>query len=229
MAAALENSGADAVVIAMEPRGGRERVLQVIGAGFGRTGTFTLKKALERLGFDPCYHMVEVFGQPTHDGLWMQAADGRLDDWEQIFSGYHATVDWPGCAFYASLMERYPEAKVILTVRDPESWYKSAAATILHRAADDSPGGGMRRRIVWDGAFSGRFADRDHAIAVFERHNDEVRRRVPTDRLLVYEVREGWAPLARFLGVDAPADPFPHLNTTDDFRNRRLDIPGRGH
>ena len=175
----------------MEAGEGRERMLQVIGAGFGRTGTFTLKNALEMLGLSPCYHMVEVFGQPSHDGLWTQAADGRLDDWEQIFAGYRATVDWPACAFYASLAERYPEARVILTVRDPESWYRSAAATILRSADQDSPGGRMRRRIIWDGAFSGRFADKEHAIAVFERHNAEVRMRVPGDRLLVYDVREG--------------------------------------
>jgi hypothetical protein len=121
-------------------------------------------------------------------------------------------------------MHRYPEAKVVLTVRDSDSWYRSAAATIMQRDEDTTPGGRMRRRIVWDGAFGGRFADRAHAVAVFERHQAEVRDRVPADRLLVYDVREGWEPLARFLGVSVPEEPYPHLNTTDDFVNRRRPV-----
>jgi hypothetical protein len=104
--------------------------LEVIGAGFGRTGTMSLKVALEELGFGPCYHMREVFEHPEHIELWGAAIQGKPVDWEQIFGNYRATVDWPGCTFYNELLERNPDAKVILTVRDPQRWYESAYNTI---------------------------------------------------------------------------------------------------
>ena len=115
--------------------------LDVIGAGFGRTGTMSLKVALEELGFGPCYHMSEVFAHPEHVELWRAAAQGKEVDWEQIFGGYRATVDWPACSFYGELMEKYPDAKVILTVRDPQRWYESAYNTIytMTRTASTSP------------------------------------------------------------------------------------------
>ncbi len=183
---------------------GRTGTLDVIGAGFGRTGTASLKGALELLGLAPCYHMFEVSRNPGHVDLWLKATDGRLGDWEEVFAGYRAAVDWPASAFYAALMARYPDARVILTVRDPNAWYASAMATIYDPARTSE----MGRRIIWDGVFDGRFADREHALAVYRRHADEVRRRVPPERLLVYDVREGWEPLCRFLALDPPAAPF---------------------
>ncbi len=211
--------------------------VDVIGAGFGRTGTLSLKVALEELGFGPCYHMTEVFENPDHLPVWETAAGGEPVEWEEIFSNYRATVDWPGAAFYERLMERYPEAKVILTVRDPERWYESVYNTIystekmassplfslaalfvprlrtLRRAAS------MVADLAWNRTFDGRFEDHEHAIEVFNRLNEDVRERVPDERLLVYRVSEGWGPLCEFLGVEAPEDePFPHLNDTESFQ-----------
>jgi Sulfotransferase domain len=213
--------------------------LEVIGAGFGRTGTMSLKVALEELGFGPCYHMSEVFAHPEHVELWRAAVQGKPLDWERIFGGYRSTVDWPGCTFYRELMENYPDAKVILAVRDPQRWYESAYNTIytMTRAASSSPifylaslvmpraKGMMRARrmieeIVWERDLDGRFEDREYAIETFERHNEKVEQSVSPEKLLVYEVKEGWGPLCEFLGVEVPEEPFPHLNDSAVFRDR---------
>jgi hypothetical protein len=213
--------------------------LEVIGAGFGRTGTMSLKVALEELGFGPCYHMTEVFAHPEHVELWRAATQGKPLDWERILGDYRSTVDWPGCTFYNELMENYPDAKVILTVRDPQRWYESAYKTIytMTRSAASSPifyvaslvmprAKGVKRarqmieEIVWERDLEGRFEDREYAIETFERHNEEVKQRVPAEKLLVYEVKEGWAPLCEFLGVEVPDKPFPHLNDSEVFRGR---------
>ena len=218
--------------------------MEVVGAGFGRTGTLSLKTALEELGFGPCYHMVEVFAHPEHAPLWEAAWRGDLVDWEEILEGYEAAVDWPACAFYEQLMERYSDAKVILTVRDPERWYESTRSTIygLRRLTTGplpvraafalaglfAPGvaGTVRLadRLVWEGTFDGRFEDRAYAMEVFKRHNEAVRRRVPPERLLVFDAREGWAPLCEFLGVEAPDEPFPRLNEAREMRRRLLGL-----
>jgi hypothetical protein len=200
----------------------------------------SLKVALEELGYAPCYHMIEVFAHPEHAPLWQAAWRGEPVDWEGFLGGYEAAVDWPACSFYEELMERYPEAKVILTVRDPERWYESTRSTIyeLSMVATRSPlfrlvfgairllrfgrvgRGNMADEIIWDGTFDGKFENRRYAMDVFERHNAQVRRRVPPDRLLVYEVKEGWAPLCEFLGVEEPDTPFPHVNDTAEMRRR---------
>jgi hypothetical protein len=200
----------------------------------------SLKVALEELGYAPCYHMVEVFAHPEHAPLWEAAWRGEPVDWEGFLGGYEAAVDWPACSFYGDLMERYPDAKVILTVRDPERWYESTRSTIyeLSVVATRSPvfrlvfgairllrfgrvgDGNMADEIIWDGTFDRRFEDKRHAIEVFERHNAEVRRLVPRDKLLVYEVKEGWSPLCAFLGVEEPDAPFPHVNDTAEMRRR---------
>ncbi len=209
--------------------------MKVIGAGFARTGTISTKAALEQLGFGPCYHMSVAEKEPAHLALWDGAAKGFLIDWDRIFDGYESTVDWPGCAFYAELMRAYPTAKVVLTVREPEQWYESLRSTIypLYKIAIASRWtapvvrfphrdllASMTRNVVWDGTFRGRFEDRREAIAAFERHVQEVIRQVPADRLLIFEVKDGWRPLCEFLGVEAPADrPFPHLNDRETFRS----------
>lgn len=203
--------------------------MKVIGAGFGRTGTFSMKAALEQLGFGPCYHMLEVFDKPRHVELWQAAGEGKALDWDELFAGYHATVDWPACAFYEQLMQAYPAAKVLLNVRDPEKWYESALNTIFPRSGpergsplgpDDSSFPRMVDTIIWQGAFGGRFMDKQHALTIFERHIQEVKQRVPAERLLVFDVKEGWAPLCAFLDVPVPATPFPRLNDTAAFQQR---------
>ena len=218
--------------------------MKIIGAGFGRTGTTSLKAALETLGFGSAYHLTESFTRPEHVRFWEAARRGERVDWAGFLSGYEITVDWPACAFYAELMEAFPEAPVILTVRDPERWHRSTRSTIygIHRISSGSspvrlalalaglfaPGvTGVARladAIVWNGTFEGRFEDKPHAIETFRRHNEEVKRRVPPERLLVYDVREGWEPLCDFLGVEIPDEPFPHLNDTREMRRRLLGL-----
>src|SRR5262245_50709202 len=114
-------------------------MLRVIGAGFGRTGTLSLKAALEQLGFNPCYHMVEVLSHPDHIARWRAIGEGQAAEWEALFAGYQAAVDVPASEYYAQLMQAYPEAKVVLTVRDPEQWYESASSTIFRVAQGEPP------------------------------------------------------------------------------------------
>ena len=220
--------------------------MKVIGAGFGRTGTASLKVALEELGFGPCYHMTEVFANPEHADFWLAAWRGEPVHWDAVLGSYEATVDWPACTFYAELMERHPDAKVLLSVRDPERWYESTRSTIyeLGRISTGSPlarlsfallslfvfgtfktgQGPMTEEIVWQGTFDGKFEDKHHAIEVFNRHNEEVQRRVPQEQLLVYEVKDGWAPLCEFLGVEQPEEPFPRLNDATEMRRRIVGV-----
>lgn len=197
--------------------------LKVIGAGFGRTGTLSLKHALEELGSGPCYHMSELFDKPHVDEQWDAIVSGGPADWPTIFKGYQATVDWPACSFYKELMQVYPNAKVLLTVRDPEKWYESVASTIYrvsHMNPDHArtPHGHMVRTLIWQGTFDNRFEDKDYAIGVFLRHNEEVKQHVSAEKLLVYNVKEGWEPLCAFLEVPVPAGkPFPHDNDRANF------------
>lgn len=164
--------------------------MKVIGAGFGRTGTMSLKVALETLGLDPCYHMTEVLAHPEHTGFWISAWRREPADWEGVLGVYEATMDWPACTFYGELIERHPDAKVILSVRDPERWYESVRNTIyelsvivprhpLYRIGYTfvrllvlrGPGNiDLADEIIWQGTFDGRFEDENHAIEVFERH-----------------------------------------------------------
>jgi hypothetical protein len=218
--------------------------VRVIGAGFGRTGTTSLKAALETLGFGRSYRLTEVFEHPEHVAVWEAAHRGEPVDWNEFLAGHEITIDWPACSFYAELMEAFPEAPVILTLRDPDRWYESVRSTIygIHKISAGpapmrlpfgfaglfAPGvTGIARladEILWDGTFEGRFEDRHHAIETFHRHNEEVRRRVPSERLLVFDVKEGWGPLCDFLGVEAPTEPFPHLNDTREMRRRLLGL-----
>lgn len=210
-------------------------MVKIIGAGFGRTGTASLKAALEHLGYGPCYHMFEVIAQPERAQDWELAMDGRVSDWQQVLGGFESTVDWPGCAFYRELMDFYPDAKVLLTVRDPERWYDSTYGTI-YQFVQDPPGDDdfsakLRptiERMIWNGTFDGRFEDRAHAIDVFERHNAEVQRVVPADRLLVYRVGEGWQRLCDFLGVPVPQEEFPHVNDSASIRDLAAQVSADG-
>lgn len=200
--------------------------LSVIGAGFGRTGTLSLKGALEQLGFGPCHHMLEVVENPGQLPLWQRVAAGETVDWEAVFDGYRACVDWPSAFFWRELAEFYPEAKVVLTTRDVDAWYKSYNDTILalvaamdriadpHLRATLEMGGS----IVGPRVFDGRPHEPEHAKAVFRNHLESVRAALPADRLLVFDVREGWESLCAFLGVAVPETPFPRLNDTEQFK-----------
>ena len=204
--------------------------LEVIGAGFGRTGTMSLKQALEELGFGPCHHMMELFRDDAGAELtakWEKVSRGEdKPDWDAVFDGYRATVDWPGCFYYRELAERYPKAKVILTVRDAEDWIDSAEATIFspdNWSTRSETWLAMITRVVGEGTFQGRSNERDYAIEVFNRHIDEVRRAIPPKRLLVFDICDGWAPLCEFLGVPVPDRPFPHANSAAKFWKERKD------
>lgn len=204
-------------------------MLDVIGAGFGRTGTLSLKLALERLGFSPCHHMRELIDKPEQVALWARVARAEAADWDEVYRGYRATVDWPGACYWRELTGHFPQAKVVLTVRDPQRWYESAKNSIYRGTTTPTQDPtvaavtDVARRLVWDGEFGGRFADVDRALEVFAEHNDAVRREIPADRLLEFEVREGWRPLCGFLGVPVPDEPFPNVNDRNTWtRDMRL-------
>jgi hypothetical protein len=178
----------------------------------------SLKLALEQLGFGPCYHMAEVFMNPDYAPLWLAAAEGH-PDWNAIFKDYASTVDYPACGFWRQLMNQYPDARVLLSVRNPDQWFESTQATIfspqsLQRMAT-SPMRPFFEKTVW-GGFGDRIHDRQAMVDIFNRHNEEVQNEVPKDRLLVYEVTQGWEPLCKFLAVDAPSTPFPRVNSREE-------------
>jgi hypothetical protein len=199
--------------------------MDVIGVGFGRTGTLSMKVALEMLGFGPCAHMLPLIGDEERSAMFTQAAHGDEASLDKALDGCRSTVDWPGVFFWRELVAKYPDAKVVLTVRDPEQWYASAERTIWQATnAPTQPGMEAFREMCdatnWDGTFHGRFGDRDYAIKVFTEHNEAVRRSIPADRLLEYEVGEGWDRLCTFLGVPVPEQEFPRLNDTASFQER---------
>lgn len=204
-------------------------MIRVIGAGFGRTGTLSLKFALEQLGFSKCYHMMEVFGHPGHRPEWAKAHRGETVDWDSVFDGFQASVDWPSCNFWREQLAQYPDAKVILSLRDPERWYDSVMNTIYPSSiaslnSDDEEARSWAEwasMLIWDGVFDGRMDDRAHVIDVFNRHNEAVRAEVPADRLLVFEAAEGWGPLCGFLGVPVPDTDYPRVNSTEEFNSRK--------
>jgi Sulfotransferase domain len=212
--------------------------IQVIGAGLPRTGTLTQKVALEALGFGPCYHWVNVLADLDQVELWNRALDGE-GPWKEAFEGQRSTVDWPGGYFYRELMDAYPQAKVLLSVRDPDSWERSFRDTIvamrhgesLMRLLSSARGEidprwrrylALVDRMFWgpQGTFADGFAEPSQLIEQMHRHHEEVEHTVPPERLLVWEVTDGWAPLCDFLGVDVPSEPLPHANDRDTFVGR---------
>jgi hypothetical protein len=197
--------------------------LQIIGAGFGRTGTSSLKLALEQLGFSKCHHMREVFPSRFQTEAWHARSRGGTANWEAVFDGYAAACDWPSSAYWEELYRHYPESKVVLTVRDEERWYQSTAETIypistsfpwwLRRLSSRARLlAEMIDATVWSGIFDGRFEDKDHALRVYRENSERVKEIVAPERLLVFEAREGWEPLCAFLGVPVPEGPYPHVN-----------------
>jgi hypothetical protein len=208
--------------------------MRVIGAGYGRTGTTSLKIALERLGFGPCHHMEEVVKNPSEVSTWVRASRGEKIDWKQAMAPWPSALDFPAAHYYQELMAAFPDALVILTVRSPESWYQSMSETIIpimlrrpnRWVMGFVPYLGAPLRVMRETKFArevaSRFADRDFVLAHYRDHIEEVKRVVPPEKLLVYEVKDGWAPLCAFLGVPEPSEPFPRTNDTAAFKKRVL-------
>ena len=211
--------------------------LQVIGAGFGRTGTLSTFTALNRLGF-PCYHMEEVLLNRANKGhldFWRTVANspaGTRHDWDRVFARYAATVDNPACCVWRELLAEYPEAKVLLTLhpRGAQAWYDSTIDTIYFTETlwqfkvlewltpFGRKFGDMSRKLIWGRALAGVMGNKEQAVARYDTYIDELKAAVPADRLLVFKVTDGWGPLCRFLGVPEPAEPFPNVNDREQVR-----------
>jgi hypothetical protein len=196
--------------------------LAVIGAGFGRTGTLSMKTALETIGLGPCHHMANVLSDPDQMALWRAAARGNLPDWDQAYAGFRSAVDWPTAYYWRELSSHYPDAKVILTTRSAESWYESMLKTLWNVIGPGNSPDSFGVRIINLTIFNGRFEDRAHAISVYEAHNQAVRASVRSDRLLEFRLGDGWQELCGFFGKPSPTIPFPRSNSTDEFRAKIL-------
>ena len=197
--------------------------LKIVGSGLGRTGTKSMQSALNRLGVGPCHHMVEVFAHPESMQLWVDANEGR-HNWDLIFQDYQSMVDYPGAAHWKAIADHYPHAKVLHTVRDPDKWFDSTQATIFAPQSGARRGGGDDLQQRFFGSFMGEFRhhldDRAYMTEYFRQHTEAVKAAIAPERLLVYEVGEGWDRLCQFLGVPVPAQPYPSENSTSDFQAR---------
>jgi hypothetical protein len=180
----------------------------------------SLKVAIEKLGLGPCFHMAELFADPARVPLWLAAADGR-PDWEAAFEGFPATTDYPACSFWRELAAAYPQAKVILTVRDADKWFESTQETIFSPRMSgriaQSPLKPFFEKTIWKN-FGEGIHDRAFMTGEFKRHNAEVEQGLPNSRLLVFEVSQGWEPLCKFLGVPVPGSPFPRVNSREEMQ-----------
>jgi hypothetical protein len=211
--------------------------MKMIGVGFGRTGTMSLKGALQDLGAGPCFHMIDLInGENKARDLayWVRIADGEQVDWAEVFEPWQSTVDWPACRYWEQLIEAFPDAPVLLNVREFDAFYKSCENTILavkkaamagelaedaNREAPAPELWGAIEKIIWQGDFQGRFEDKEWVRQMYNQRNEAIKARVPSDRLVVWELGvDGWEPLADALGVDAPDMPFPRLHDTNEFR-----------
>lgn len=211
-------------------------MIEVIGAGYGRTGTKSLQLALEKLGLGKCYHMEELLRNPEGVTHWKDAYNEQKVNWNDLFQNYSAIVDFPGAMYYKEMASYYPDAKVVLSVRDPEAWYESTRKTIY--SFDPGPGLKMKMlfkmpfsktarnlfqvimlndKSIWKKHFEGQFDDKEYAIQNYRNHVEEVQRTIPADRLLIFDCREGWEPLCSFLDKEVPAEPYPSTNRKEDF------------
>lgn len=201
--------------------------LSVIGAGWGRTGTKSLKLALEQLGLGPCHHMEDILASPRQLELWLAVAHGEAVDWNEVFSGYKSAVDWPSAHYWRELAAFFPDAKVILTVRPAEAWWNSYSKTLMRafqkseKGIDDPHMRGVSEMVLGTSkkTFASRMDDKEALLAAYRDYEGIVRKSFASDpdRLLVFDIKEGWEPLCRFLGVPVPKGEFPRSNTTDDF------------
>jgi len=207
--------------------------LKVIGAGLGRTGTLSLKLALEHVGLGPCYHMSEMIAQlRSHLPLWIESAKGN-PQWDTIFAGYQSTTDYPGCMFWRDLVAKYPDAKVILSTREAERWFESGAATVFsapHRARfEGNPMMAEFFKLTVFDDLENRLGNREKMVEYFNTWNQAVIDEVPAEKLLVHRSADGWEPLCDFLGVPVPAEPYPRVNSREEMTERtgQLDEPAR--
>jgi Sulfotransferase domain len=211
--------------------------MRVINAGLGRTGTHSLKAAFWILGLGPCYSAEMMWSEPGHAETWRRACDGEQVDWPALFAGYRSGLDWPVCAFWRELTTTFPDMRVLLSLRDPEQWFVSFRSTVHAALTTPMPKASVLRQMRQRGAVIPVFQrlpelgarvitrgmtetldSREEMIAAFERHNAAVRAEVPADRLLVWEVSDGWEPLCAFLGVPVPNEPFPKVNDRKSYR-----------
>ena len=199
--------------------------LKVIGAGFGRTGTDSMREALNILGLGPCHHMLEVNASEDQKQMWRAVTQGAPPDWERMFAGYASAVDWPSAYYWRELMAFYPQAKVVLTYRTADSWWKSFEQTILQGIQRSTEPESLGLALVRDKVFSGRADDRALAIARYEDNVKAVKATVAPERLLVHSLGDGWEPLCAHLGVPVPAQPYPSRNSASDFQNAILNPP----
>jgi hypothetical protein len=192
--------------------------IRVIGTGFGRTGTDSMREALKILGFGPCHHMMEVMANEEQKRLWRALAQGAAPDWDRLLAGYLSCVDWPSAHYWRELADFYPQAQMILTYRSPESWWESFEKTILVGIDNSTDPESLGLALIAERVLGGRAHDRAQAIAVYEANVEAVKRSVPPERLLVHNLGDGWAPLCAHLGVPVPSQPYPSRNSSSDFR-----------
>jgi len=209
--------------------------MKLIGVGFGRTGTMSIKTALEDEGQGPCFHMIDLIRNPDIVDPWHDAAVKGEKDWDKMFAGYNATIDWPGCTFWKELIEVYPEAPVLLNIRDFDPWYKSLHNTVyaLRLASEKGeltpdPNRPPPSPKLWEVIgtllykvdFQGNFEDESWMREMYANRIEEIKDTVPSERLTVWKLEDnpGWGPIADALGIETPNAPFPHLHDTDNFR-----------
>lgn len=218
--------------------------IKIIGAGLPRTGTNTLKESLERLGYKKTYHMKELLVHPEDLRYWMQLKNTSTTQWDELYKGFQATVDFPGYPWYKEHMKRYPDAKVILTVRPFEQWYTSVYSTIWQAGPQTLPQKlammskllfnprlrsvikcvKFAKSMIFGVHLQGKFQDKAFAEKVFYKHIEDVKAYVPAHKLLIYDVSEGWGPLCEFLNVPQPVEPLPHLNKKENFKTMLVEL-----
>lgn len=203
--------------------------LKVIGTGFGRTGTESMREALGILGFGPCHHMHEVIAHEHQKQMWRAKVQGAPLSWDEIFEGYNSCVDWPSAYYWRDLIAAYPQAKVILTHRSAESWWASFEKTILAGLSKSTDPLSLGLALIRDKVFGGKMDDKAHAMACYEANVKAVRDTVPAARLLVHEIGDGWGPLCAHLGVPVPAVDYPSSNNAEAFEKRHLQNPNVGN
>ena len=203
--------------------------LKIVGAAFGRTGTKSIKIALEKLGFGPCHHMFVLHNNPNQIALWRAVARGEKPCWDKIFTDYQASIDWPSARYWRELSEHFENAKVLLTIRNEDSWFDSVQRTIYPIMRDHASLQPSSKReqisvahdIIVRQTFNGKMDDRNYAKQVYRNYIEEVRRSIAPERLLNYSITEGWGSLCAFLNVPVPDEPFPSTNSTQQFLDRR--------
>jgi hypothetical protein len=218
--------------------------IKIIGAGLPRTGTNTLKNALETLGYSKTYHMKELLVNPDKLHHWLTLQSTGTTNWDELYEGYEATVDFPAYPWYKEHLKQYPDAKVIFTTRPFDKWYDSVHSTVWQAGPQTLPEKlammskllfnprlrkvikcvKLAKKRIFQDTLEGKFEDKAFAEQAFNNHLEDVKATVPADKLLIYDVRDGWPPLCKFLGVEEPKEPLPHLNKKENFKTMLVDL-----